>query len=305
MANYFVYGEETLLVNERVQNLCAQYDGEWAVEKLTSWNDARDKLFTQALFSQQRVFVMDYYLMEEAKPDPDRVAALLQGHDNVLILYCQGKPDKRKKIYKTLIKYSKRFEIASLRGGELQRWVMERAKLIGAKKIEPRAAGELIYLAGSDLLTLENELIKLSNYSPEINAETVRKLAVRNVQVGIFDLVDSVVQGNTGRALNIIEELMGSGAKPPYLLFMLARQYRLLFQVLFHRNKGYGSQQIQKLMPMHPFAFKKLWQQAGNLSLRQCAQSLHEIVEADYNYKTGFSQDIGLLQRLIIKLTKK
>jgi len=307
--NYFVFGEEDFLVMNRVKELCSRQgngkDLTWAIEKLDSWPEVQDKLCTQAMFSEQRIFVLDYEVILEAKQELDRVIAVISGHVNVLIIYSKAKPDKRTKLFKLISTNTKLIEVVSPKGPDLQRWLVTRAVALGAKKIEHQGAAELIYLAGPNMLTLENELQKLINYNPEITVNTVRKLAIRDVQISIFDLVDSVVLGNTAASLNLVEEIIRGGAEVPYVLHMLARQYRLLFRILFYRQKGYGSPEIQKLVPMHPYAYNKTFQQASNLSANQCAQCLHKIARADYAYKTGQNQGVGMLQMLTISLAKK
>ncbi len=196
------------------------------------------------------------------------------------------------------------WEVQSPKGAELQRWVVKKTEE-GGGKIGHEAAAELIYLVGSDMRALANEIAKLINYDANITVANVRALAVRTIPSNIFDLVGTVVQSRNDRAMNIMESLFRSGAAEPYLLHMLARQYRLLFRVLFQKAKGYGSSEIQKMMPMHPYAFQKLYAQSASSTLEQCASSLQEIGRADYLFKTGQSQGLSLLQGLIAKLAKK
>jgi DNA polymerase-3 subunit delta len=305
--NYFVFGEEEYLVTAKVNELCSRHstDSSWEVERIGNWEDGQGKLATMAMFAQRRIFILELDELIRAKPEPTHVETALAGHSNVLIVYCKSKPDKRTRIFKVLKEWAKNIELTAPKGSELQQWVSNKAFELGAKEIDPRGAAELIYLAGSNMLLLENELNKLISYDPKISVENVRKFAVRDLQASIFDLVDSVAEGNTAKALNIVEELVTAGAGIPYVLQMLARQYRLLFRMLFYRQQGFGSPEVQKIIQLHPFAFKKMWQQASGLSAKQCANALQRIAEADYQYKTGQSQGIGMLQMLAVNLAKK
>jgi len=262
-------------------------------------------MFTQAMFSEQRVFVIDYALLEAAKPDVAELEQTLAGHGNVLIIYTKTKPDKRTQLFKAVTKLAATEMVSPPRGADLQRWLLNRAKELGATSMASQAAAELIFLSGTNMLALENELIKVINYNSAVTIDSIRALATRDIQTNIFDLVDSVVQGNTAKALRQMEEMFRSGAAEPYILHMLARQYRLLFRLLFYRQKGYGSPEIQKIMPMHPFAFQKLTQQAASMELKQCAENLQQLLKADYLYKSGRNQGLHLLQTLTYKLAKK
>lgn len=304
--NTFVYGDGYSLVQNKVKELKQRFAGEenWSIEEIASWQDFQDKLFTMGMFTQQRVFLLNYEVLNAEKPAPNRLKSLLSGHTNVLIIYSLAKPDKRTQLFKTVNASCTVIEVRALKGAELYNWLLTQAGSLGAE-IEPRAAELLIYYAGSNMQTLTNEVQKLSNYDRLITVDNVKKLAVRDLHITIFDLVDSVVQGNTGKALAMVNDLFQRGSGIPYILHMLARQYRMLFRFIFYRQKGYSTGDIQKIMPMHSFAFQKLQKQAIQLSTGQCAQGLHEICEADYAFKTGEMPGLPLVQMLIVKLAKK
>lgn len=305
--NYFVYGEEDFLVNEKIAELCQRFEAResWDTETLESWEDVQDKLSTQAMFCEQRIFIFNYEEVIKTKPDPGRVKGILAEHGNVFIMYLKGKPDKRLQLYKITTSVSKVIEVFAPKGDELRQWLVGKAKSMGATRIDSRTAELLIYLNGTNMRSLENELIKLINYNPEITVESVKLLAYRDIQTSIFDMVDSVTDGNIAKAVRIAEDLYKTGSAEPYLLQMLARQYRLLFRMLHYKQVGHSSAEIQRMLQLHPYAFKKMWRQAANLSSKDCANAIHLISESDHMFKTGQRQGLGLIQPLIVKIAKK
>lgn len=306
--NYFVLGEEEFLVDAKVKELIRRHGGEdeWSLESVSSWEELRERLLDTPMFSESRVFLLEYLDLSASKPDPVQVGELLACHENVLIIYTRGKVDKRTGLYKKLSTSARLIEVVPPKGQELTRWVLKRGAELGATKFDSNAAGTLVYLAGTNLLALDNELQKLINFNPEISVETVQKLAVRDLQASIFSLVDYVVGGQLAKAQVAAEDMLRAGAEIPYILFMIGRQYRLLFEFLYYRQQGHSSGQIQRQLPsMHPFAFQKLSAQAVNIDMRQCALSLEAILDADYCYKTGRMQGPGLLQVLLAKIAKK
>lgn len=305
--NYLITGEEGFLVDAKLQELVQDLgQDEWARERLTSWDETNAKLLSMPMFAGPRVFILDFNILLKSQVDPEKLGELLASHDNVLIIYTKEKIDKRTRLYKEVAKNALLIELASIRGRELTRWLGKRGIELGATSFPERAAERLAFLAGPDLATLDNELKKLINYSPVVNSETVEKLAVRAPQTNIFSLIDNVVNGNVGVAMVMVEDMLRSGIQVPYLLYMLSRQYRLLFSYLFHRKRGVSPGEISKLLPpLHPYAFQILSTQAGKLSLAECADSLHSILEADYLYKNGVQRGPGLVQSLVVKLIKK
>lgn len=306
--NYLIVGEEEYLVDAKVKELILRHGGddEWSLERLSSWEELKERLLDTPMFSEARVFLIEYQDLCASKPDPGQVGELLACHDNVLIVYTRGKTDKRTGLYKKISSCARLIEAVAPKGQELVRWVMQRGAELGATRLDSKAAGTLVYLAGTNMLVLDNELKKLINYNPEISVETVQKLAVRDLQASIFTLVDYVVGGELAKAQAAAEDMLRTGAEVPYILFMLGRQYRLLFEYLYYQHQGYSSGQIQRQLPsMHPYAFQKLRAQAVNLDMQKCASSLQTILEADYCYKTGRMQGPGLLQVLLVKIAKK
>lgn len=304
--NYLVVGEDEYLVAARIKELIAEAGGDdWSLERLGSWEQARERLLNLPMFAGPRIFTVDFTALAAANPDPSQVAELLAGQTNVLIIYARKKPDKSSRLYKAISKQAQLIELSAPKGYQLLNWLTRRAGELGAK-IDRRGAETLAYLVGNNLLALENELAKLTAYNPEISEETVRKLVVASVQANIFELVDSVTAGQGAKAQILGEEMLRSGAEAPYILYMLGRQYRLLFRFLFYRQAGHSSQQIQKLLPaMHPYAFEKLSGQARRLDLAACGTALHTILAADYSFKTGRYNGLTTVQMALAKLTKK
>lgn len=306
--NYLIIGEEAFLVEEKVKELAQKFGGQedWSLEKPSSWDAVKDKLLDLPMFSGPRVFIMDYQRLIAGKPDPDGVGRLLASHDNVVIIFSKSKPDKGSRLFKQIAKTAKLIQVSAPRGYELANWLIRRGKELGASEFTKRAAETLIYLVGTDMMALENELEKLIRYSSEISVESVRTLAVPSAQASIFELVDAVVTGQVAKGQITAENMLRGGTEVPYMLFMLARQYRLLYRYLFYRTEGRKAPEIKGLLPsMHPYAFDKLRAQALKLDLKQCSAGLKAVLEADHGYKTGIMDGAGLIQGLLIKLAKK
>lgn len=304
--NYFLVSDDRYLAEQKTGELAREGGIDWLdSERPQSWPELADKLCAQALFAEKRFFLLEYAEMAKWNlPAEEEQARVLTHHANILVVVLVGRPDKRQRLYKLLGKAAKLIELKAPRGRELSRWVAEQARQLGGS-IDAAAAAQLIFLAGNDLCTLRTELEKLVCYRPEIDREAVEALVARTAQAGIFDLVDAAAAGKTETALALVEQLYAGNADTPYLLQMLARQYRLLFQVLFAKKRGHGSGQIQKQLGVHPYAFDKLWKQASQLSQDQCIYALQQLAEADYSFKRGYPDGLALLQAVLVKTAKK
>lgn len=302
----FIIGDDGYLVDEKISQLAGEKGfSSQDMERPQSWQELAEKICAQALFAAERFFLLDYGEMAKwALPSEKALVQVLTEHANIVVVRLAGKGDRRHRLFKAVQKAGKTVQLRAPRGRELTRWVMERAGQLGGK-IGGAAAAELVFTAGSDLRTLNSELVKLASYNPDISRESVRMLATRTDQASIFDLVDAAGGGKTETALALVEQLYNSHSDTPYLLQMLARQYRLLFQVLFYKKRGYGSEQVQKELAVHPYVFGKLWRQASRLSQKHCAHALQLLAEADFAFKSGYPNGLVLLQSLLVKTAKK
>lgn len=276
------------------------------VEVLSSWEDLINKLPVSAMFSSRRVFLLEYSSASRWKEaELGSLESILQNHTNLFIAFERAKPDRRQALFKILAKVCNTHELMALKGAQLQNWLVSKAMELGAHTVESRAAAEIIAITGSDMGLLTRELEKLINYSPTIDINSVRDLVPVQAEGNIFKLVDSVVTGKRGEALKTAAELLTANSATPYILQMLARQYRLLFRICFHKARGVGSDQIAGMLKLHPYAFQNLWRQATELSALDSARSLQHIAEADYQFKTGSPNPLALIQTLLIRLSEK
>jgi DNA polymerase III delta subunit len=109
---------------------------------------------------------------------------------------------------------------------------------------------------------MENEIIKLVNYSSNISLEDVKKLVRNKDEVNIFETIDSITRKDKKGALQSIKKHLDKGDAPTYILAMIGFQIRKIISA--KERGGYNNFTIDEL--------KKLYD---------------KIVELDYGIKTG------------------
>jgi DNA polymerase-3 subunit delta len=221
-----------------------------------------------------------------------------------LVFWQKGAVDKRRKIFKALSAAGQVLEIGPLKGTELSNWIVEEARKIG-KKFEPKALEYIIVNSGNHLRNLKNELEKLSLYSGEnkvITYEMVKNLVVLSVEGNIFNLVDSIGSRKGDNALFELTNLLDCGEPPVRILYMIARQFRLILLVKESAQRGLTEKQITTELGLHPFITGKLLRQGRNFTFPQLEKSLQLILESDVGLKTGLPPPITL-ETLVFSLT--
>ena len=83
---------------------------------------------------------------------------------SILLFYCTGKPDGRKKLYNAVKKLNGIVTFAPLRGAELTRFVTETFREAG-KECDERTAEYLIFTVGDDAGLLRTEIRKLASFA--------------------------------------------------------------------------------------------------------------------------------------------
>lgn len=180
-------------------------------------------------------------------------------------------------------------EFTLLKGAELENWIHKRAAGLGSE-ISNRAVKLLAELIGGNLWILSREIEKLCLYAAgrHINEEDVRKLVSYAREASIFVLADAIVGRQLQKASHLLREFFDEGAAPPYLLYMITRQFRLVIQAKEMASRGLSAKEIgQSLGISSDYLLEKVLGQAGKYSAERLGKIYRRLLEADVSIKTG------------------
>jgi DNA polymerase-3 subunit delta len=208
-----------------------------------------------------------------------------------LVLVESGKIKKGNPIYKIVSGSDHGYEeaFAPLSTGALSRWITKHVDERGGR-IEAPAASVLARYVGNTLRLLVQEIDKLLTYvGPDraITQEDVERLVSYAQEANIFHMVDALGIRNTRRAMELVEQLLGDGQHPLYLMHMITRQFRILLQIKELQAKGTSAGDIRALLGLHPFVVQKTVKQSRNFSMRQLEEIYHRLLEMDVAIKSG------------------
>ncbi len=188
---------------------------------------------------------------------------------------------------------------------ELPSWIQQRARDMGGD-IDREATRDLASLGGNDLRLLDLEIEKLLLYADgrQVTQADVRALASRARAPDVFALVDCVGRREVDQALRELHHLLQEREPASRLLFMLARQIRIMIQVSELRANRLSEAEIAKRLKLHPYVTKKSIAQAQNFSMEQLEEAHALLVETEWQIKTGEIEDILALDTLVVTLTR-
>jgi len=222
----------------------------------------------------------------------------------VLLFYCTGKPDARKKLYTAVKKLGGIVTFARLSGSELTRFVTDAFHEAG-KECDARTADYLIFTVGSDASLLLSEVAKIASYAgdrPSVTAEDVSALATPSTECTVFQLVDAVVTGQKKRALILMKNQLLNGTEPAAMLAMLLRQYRFLQHIKIMQYEKQSREFIRSALGVPPFALDQYIRQASAYTGGQVKRAVRLCFDTEYGFKSGRLQVDSALEALIIKL---
>jgi DNA polymerase-3 subunit delta len=105
--------------------------------------------------------------------------------------------------------------------------------------------------------------------------------------------------GDRGRAIELLEDLVGTGEPPLRVTYMVRRQFRLVAQArtLFERGASQGEVASELRVP--PFVARKLEEQASGLGADDLERALELVLGLERGLKGG--SDLG--DELQVELT--
>ena len=215
---------------------------------------------------------------------------------------------------------------------ELPTFIRLTAKRLGVR-IHQVAIDELLERVGDNLWQLNAELEKLANYvgeRKEIELDDVRTL-VPSLTGDVFQLIDFIAQGDVAHARMLLHALLQRREPLPRILYMLARQYRLLLQARWLLEQRVISSQLLRrrtheipdylheritddvrmrlpenarlnLLTQNPYAIRIAVEQAQALPIATIIEALSIIRDADVALKTTGARDEELADWLVIQL---
>ncbi len=167
-------------------------------------------------------------------------------------------------------------------------WIRKKAEALGGK-FEPSAARALADHTGNDTQYALQEITKLLTYvdfKRQVETDDVELLTAPGGKVSVFDMVDALADGNSSRAMRLLQGLLDE-SDPPSLFGMMVRQFRLLIQAREVLDEGGSANSMVRELGVAPFVAQKLSGQAAGFSMSRLRQVYHRLLELDEGTKSS------------------
>lgn len=239
------------------------------------------------------------------KDEEDKLLKLMDEETSSIIIFLikGGKPDSRKKLVKKL-KDKGVYEISKLSESELIKYIEDSFKKGNLKISKENSlyiannSGYLEYESTISLYEVNNELDKLTSYclnKHTVDLEDIDNIMVKSIESNIFKLVDYICEGKKDKSFEILEEMLINNTPEQFIIHMIIRQYRMLYEYILLQNKGYTQEDIMNKMKIKKFIAIKLQKLSKNLTMKKIDSYMDKFLEIDKKIKIGeIDNRIGL-----------
>lgn len=294
---YLFFGEEEFLMQEALAVFEAtvldggtrdfNYDSFYAKETPTS--QILDVAETLPMMSPQRlVFIKGIEKWTEADWEVFEPYVRNPSDSSVVVMTARSL-DKRKKTHKLLLEKAEAVEFKKPYDNQVPQWIQYIVQKNGLTA-EPDAIALLHQFIGNQLMDIESEVIKLSQFIGERKQilvkdviEVVSKIKVQSV----FDLARAIGEGDKARALLCLSQLLSHGQNEVGILALVSRHVRILRSVRKAQADGLRGAQMASRVGVSPYFLQEYEQQAKEWSDKKIEITFKALLDTDRALKSS------------------
>ncbi|MFO7892001.1 MAG: DNA polymerase III subunit delta [bacterium] len=225
--------------------------------------------------------------------------------NSTILVLTANRIDRRKRIYKNLVKKSIWVECKPIYENIAVGWIIKRFKKQGIKISRP-AALFMVQLVGVSLRSLDNEIEKIITYTEakkSIDEKVVSQVVGFYKNYNLWNFTDAVGNKDKDLANKILVSFLEEGVSPPFLLRELTKRVVLLMKIKLMIAKGMNKHLIKKVMGLKNFFLNLYMDQAEKFSQSELRNSLQALQMADLHLKSGFMKPEMVLSLIVYDLT--
>ncbi len=318
--NFIIKSEVSNLVDKQIDALNKKFSEKVDVEVLkydmevSSLNEILEEANTYPMWSEFKLIVCKNanfltskgIKSSEFENDYDTLETYVSSKSTFssLIFVVSDSFDKRKKIYKSLSKECKVFDLDTFDNSKIEAMVSSRL-LKDGKTITPENVKYICSRLNYNLSLIFIEIDKLGLVvENEINKEIIDALVSRTIEDNIFELTTAVMKSDVVKAYSIYKDLIMNKEEPLAMISMIANQFRLILQAKGYANRGVSKKEIASILKVHPFRVD-LALQNKEFNKPTILRYLDDLCDIDYRIKSGKEDKFDALELFILSLNKE
>lgn len=216
--------------------------------------------------------------------------------ESIVLVFIEQEVEKNE-LYKTIEQYGSVCEFKELKPIQIVPRLKTVCKAYNVQ-VEDSILKYLIERVGTNMQDLINEIRKLIEYTGAngtITKQAVDLLCIEQLDSIIFDLTDNLGNKRVDKALQVLHGLIYQKEPIQKILITLYNHFKKLYilKIAIKENKNIA--ESLKLKPNQIFLVTKYKMQANYFKEIELKEIIEELMNLDYNYKTGLIDlNIGL-----------
>jgi len=315
MANqlYLYYGIDLYIIKQKTNQLISQFELDeynvttYDMEEINVQDAINDASTIPFMADKKMVIVKNaYFLTNEGAPKKEvkhHIDALKRYVENpseetILVLQVPYKKlDERKAITKLVKQNATVEECTPLQEQDLRGWVKRQLGKNGIA-IEADALNEVLKRVENNTEVLVSETTKLVLYAEDlrvVDLDIVKKVVTKNVEDNVYEITNSLLSRQQGRALEIYNDLIMHSEDPLRILGILVTKYREILHTKLLLDAGKDKSEIADYFNATSGRTYYIMKNASTVRKDVVESQLLKLEELDYQIKTGqIDKKIGL-----------
>ncbi|MBE6927579.1 MAG: DNA polymerase III subunit delta [Ruminococcaceae bacterium] len=311
---YIIYGSEDYLCryyhDQLSKLLLDDLTADFNYHRLTTENFSlqllSDSMEALPMMSERSLVHMDEIdLFALNEDESERLAQMLADVPDyccLVMTYSEFKPDKRKKLWKTVERNAVLAEFNFQDETMLRPWITKHFKDAG-KFVTPDLCNYLMSLSGTSMTRLLGEIEKICGYS---DAEAIVKSDIDAVveptpEAVVFQITDALADRRFDDAVERLHVMFKLQGEAIPIVAMIGTQMRRLRAAKILKN----ADELASVCSLQSFAANKTMTQARRFSERFCNRAVLLCADTDYKLKTSYDEPERLTQMLVLELAQE
>lgn len=216
--------------------------------------------------------------------------------DVVLLFISFGDIDKRKKLYKDIVKSGSIFEFNKVNKADLRQWIekyfVRVNKTIGDSEIEflIQISGYYDKAENVNLYNMQNDMDKLVSYAGDnniIDIDSIKSVIKEPAENSIFRLIDSCLSSDIPKCLKIYSDLLFEGESHYSVLGLLTWGIKNLIKIKELNEEGLDIGRISKELKIKEFMVRKNFNHCNKVTFNGLKSALDKCVKCETDMKSG------------------
>jgi len=193
------------------------------------------------------------------------------------------------KFHNDILKHAVSIRCRNLRNGDIYLWCQEKFK-IAKIKVNKESIAFLIENIGSNLLRLNLEIEKITNYlDPDemLTVEKVSQITGFTREVNIFNFQKTLAAKNLNASLKIAHYLLEQGEPLAAILPIIFNFFKRIWIVKQLIEKNHSQKQILDLLGGSSYFYRDIFTAQNNFDYRHLEIVFNKLLEAEIQLKTS------------------